>query len=60
MSLPNYDFARLLFQYESEGLEFDEMITLFQQIYDTQAYTWLQGRFGRVLRDLIEEGFIET
>ncbi len=57
MSLPNYD---LLLQYECEGLDFDDMITLFQQIYDTKAYTWLQGHYGRTLRDLIEDGLIET
>jgi hypothetical protein len=50
--------ADLLFRYESEDLEFDDIVTLFQQIYDTKAYTWLQGSYGRMLRHLIEEGLI--
>jgi hypothetical protein len=49
----------LLFKYECEGLDTDEeMITLFQQIYDTQAYKWLQGHYGRTLHSLIQEGYI--
>lgn len=49
----------LLFRYECEGLDTDEeVITLFQQIYDTKAYKWLQGHYGRTLRDLIQEGYI--
>ena len=51
----------LLIRFEQTGLDSDdEVITLFQQIYDTKAYTWLQGFYGRFLRDLIEEGLINT
>lgn len=53
--------AELLLKYECEGLDTEEeLITLFQQIYDTQAYKWLQGHYGRILRDLIDEGYIVT
>jgi hypothetical protein len=49
----------LLFRYELEGLDTDdEVITLFQQIYDSKAYTWLQGHYGRMLQQLIQEGYI--
>ena len=51
--------TELLFRYECEGLDTDdEVITLFQQIYDTQAYKWLQGHYGRMLQQLIEEDLI--
>lgn len=50
----------LLFRYELEGLDTDEeVITLFQQIYDTQAYKWLQGHYGRMLQQLIDEDLIQ-
>ena len=49
----------LLMRYETKGLDTDdEVITLFQQIYDTKAYTWLQGHYGRMLGQLLEEGLI--
>jgi hypothetical protein len=38
--------AELLFRYEDEDLDFEDIVTLFQQIYDTKAYTWLQGSYG--------------
>jgi hypothetical protein len=51
----------LLFRYEIEGLDTDdEVITLFQQIYDSKAYTWLQGNYGRMLQQLIQEGYIDV
>lgn len=51
----------LLLRYECEGLDTDdEVITLFQQIYDTQAYKWLQGHYGRMMCQLIDEGLINT
>ncbi len=50
----------LLFRYEEGNLTYDEFVELFQQIYDTKAYLWLQGVYGRTLRDLIEEGIIDV
>ena len=52
--------TNLLIRYEEGDATYDEFVALFQQIYDTKAYTWLQGRYGRLLRDLIEDGIIET
>ena len=48
----------LLFRYEEGDVDYDEFVTLFQQIWDTRAYTWLQGHYGRVLHQLLEEGVI--
>ena len=48
----------LLFRFEEGELTDDEFVTLFQQIYDTKAYLWLQGFYGRELQHLIAEGLI--
>ena len=48
----------LLLRYESDELSEKEVITLFQQIYDTKAYEWLQGHYGRVLRHYLLQGVI--
>ena len=29
-------------------------------IYDSKAYTWLQGSYGRTLQDLINADLIQT
>ena len=55
--MPNFE---LMLAYENDAISDDDLITLFQEIYDTQAYTWLQGCYGRFLRHLIEEGYINT
>lgn len=30
----------------------------WQYLYDQQAYMWLQGFYGRTMRDMINDGFI--
>ena len=49
----------LLFDYESGVLNDDDFLTLFQQIFDTKAYQWLQGHYGRTLETLVAEGLIK-
>jgi len=48
----------LLFRYEEGNVTEDEILTLFQQIYDTQSYKWLQGHYGRTLSALCSAGLI--
>jgi len=50
----------LLFRYEQDDLDYDEVLTLFQSIYDSRAYTWLQGHYGRTLHNFIDEGLINV
>jgi hypothetical protein len=50
----------LLFRFEAGETTDDEFVELFQQIYDTKAYTWLQGYYGRELQHLINEGIIDV
>jgi len=53
--MPNTD---LLLKYETDLCTEDEILTLFQEIYDTQAWKWLQGHYGRTLSLLAEQGLI--
>ena len=52
--------GELIVEFEEGNLNEEDTINLFQQIYDTKAYTWLQGFYGRTLRDLINAGLIQT
>ena len=49
-------FQEQLFKYEDGELDFDDTLSLFQYIYETEAYKWLQGSYGRTLEALIQEG----
>ena len=50
----------LILDYESDELDNDQIVELFQQIYDNKAYLWLQGHYGRTLDHLIDSGLINT
>ena len=50
----------LLLDYESDQLDNDQIVELFQQIYDNKAYLWLQGHYERTLDHLIDSGLIHT
>ena len=52
--------TELLFRFEDGELDFEETITLFEQILESKAYTWLQGYYGRTLQDLINQGYINV
>ena len=51
--------GELIVKYEEGNLNGEEIINLFQLIYDTKAYTWLQGCYGRTLQDLINADLIK-
>ena len=48
----------LLLSYENGTISEDDFFFLFQQIYDTKAYQWLQGHYGRTVKLLLDEGLI--
>ena len=50
----------LIIDYESEELYNDKIDELYQKIYDTKAYLWLQGHYERTLDHLIDSGLIHT
>ena len=50
----------LILAYESDELDNDQIVKLFQQIYDSKAYLWLQGHYERTLDHLIDSGLIHT
>ena len=49
----------LLIRYEQGEVNDEEFFSLFQQIYDTKAYQWLQGHYGRTLQSLMDSGYID-
>ena len=51
--------GELLFRFEEGDLNEEETINLFQVIYDSKAYTWLQGSYGRTLQTLIDNNYIQ-
>ena len=55
--MPDFD---LILSYENGTLDYEGVLQLFQQVYDTQSYTWLQGHYGRTMEELIENGLIVT
>ena len=52
--------GELIVEFEEGNLNGEETINLFKLIYDTKAYTWLQGCYGRTLQDLINADLIQT
>jgi hypothetical protein len=54
------ELVDLLIAYETDELDYDQFVDMFQLIYDTRAYTWLQGHYGRTLNNLIANGVINA
>tara|TARA_R100001463_G_scaffold136456_1_gene201850 strand:- start:1871 stop:2047 length:177 start_codon:yes stop_codon:yes gene_type:complete len=50
--------STLLFKFESGECTEEEVIELFQNIFDTKSYMWLQGHYGRTCQQLLQEGLI--
>lgn len=53
-------FVDYLIAFECDGLDEDQLIELFQYIYDNNLIGGLQGVYHRVLRSLIDQGYIKT
>tara|TARA_R100000152_G_C6565485_1_gene34712 strand:- start:300 stop:488 length:189 start_codon:yes stop_codon:yes gene_type:complete len=51
--------GELIVEFEEGNLNKEETINLFQLIYDSKAYTWLQGSYGRTLQNLIDNNYIQ-
>ncbi len=51
--------GELIVEFEEGNLNEEETINLFQLIYDSKAYTWLQGSYGRTLQNLIDNNYIQ-
>jgi hypothetical protein len=47
-----------ILDYEMGILEWDETVELFQELVNTGLAWTLQGSYGRMARDLIEQGVI--
>ena len=57
-AIKNFEYQ--LNSYESGEMDFDESLSLFQYIYETEAYKWLQSSYYYTLQVLIQEGYIAT
>ena len=44
--------------FEEDELDFDEIQGLFQELVDTGMAWKLQGMYGRIAQNMIEQGFI--
>jgi len=52
------DLMSQILDYEMGILEWDETVELFQELVNTGLAWTLQGSYGRMARDLIEQGVI--
>ena len=44
--------------YENGELDGDQIVELFQWVYDNRAFEWLQGHYGRMCENLYTEGLV--
>jgi len=50
------DLSNKINKYEWGQMEEEEFLTFFQELIDTGIINQLQGHYGRVARNLIDEG----
>lgn len=48
-----------LIDYEEGRLDHEETVELFQQLVDNGLIRVLQGHYGRIAHDLIEQGLVQ-
>ena len=55
----NYDHVGAIIAYETDELDQDGIVELFQHLVDTGLAWSLQGSYGRTATALIEAGLVE-
>jgi hypothetical protein len=53
-----YDVVDAIMRYEEDEATHEEVLELFQHLVDTGAAWKLQGSYGRMANNLIEQGYI--
>jgi hypothetical protein len=51
------ELTTMIIKYEQDDLDGNEIITLFQHLIDNGMAWKLQGHYGRMAMDLIENGY---
>lgn len=54
----HYDLVGSIIDYEAGHMDEDEVIGLFQWLYDTGLWQHLQGSYGRTVAAFLREGLI--
>jgi|TARA_B100000282_G_C31452210_1_gene362929 hypothetical protein len=50
------DMVEKIIQYENGDMSIDEIVSFFQELIDSGLCWTLQGHYGRMARNLIEDG----
>ena len=53
-----YHACSIVEGFDGEEHTQEEELAAWQYLYDAKAYKWLQGWYGRSMRDLIQAGLI--
>jgi hypothetical protein len=52
--------CNMIIDFESGDMSMEDVITLFQHLVDTGVAWELQGSYGRLASQLIEQGLVDT
>ena len=52
--------CNMIIDFESGDMSMEDVITLFQHLVDTGVVWELQGSYGRLASQLIEQGLVDT
>ena len=52
--------CNMIIDFESGDMSMEDVITLFQHLIDTGVAWELQGSYGRLASQLIEQGLVDT
>ena len=55
-----YDVGAAISKYEESEMSEEEVIDLFQHLVDSGLAWQLQGSYGRMAKQLIDEGFVRA
>jgi len=54
------DIVSKIMDYESGSMDFDEIVSFFQELYDSGTLPSLQGSYQRTFAALLDDGWVHT